>query len=60
MADDAWWYDLNTKSAVQDAKAGKARDRLGPYGTREEAENALQKVDERNEIADQENRWDED
>lgn len=57
MADDQWWFDLNSKSAIQDNKAGKARDRLGPYATREEAERALQKVDERNEEADQESDW---
>ena len=31
MADDQWWFDLNTKTAVQDNKAGRVTDRLGPY-----------------------------
>jgi hypothetical protein len=53
-----WWWDLKTKSAVQDSKAGKATDRLGPYASREEAENALAKVEERNEAYDHDARWD--
>lgn len=57
MADDQWWYDLKTKTAVQDSKAGKAADRLGPYATREEAESAMQRVAERNEAYDQDPRW---
>jgi hypothetical protein len=57
MADGDWWYDLNTKQAVQDDKAGKAADRLGPYATREDAEHALETVQQRNESADQ---WDKD
>ncbi len=44
MADDQWWYDLNTKTAVQDNKAGRATDRLGPYASREEAEHAMERV----------------
>ena len=44
MADDQWWYDLKTKTAVRDNKAGRATDRLGPYASREEAEHALQPV----------------
>ena len=45
MADDQWWFDLKTHSAVQDSKAGRSVDRLGPYRTREEAERALEKVE---------------
>lgn len=61
MADEnAWWYDLTTKSAVQDRKAGKAADRLGPYASREEAERAMQRVDERNEAYDADARWSDD
>ncbi len=60
MADDQWWYDLSTKSAVQDTKAGRAANRLGPYASREEAERALQKVDERNDAFDQDPRWNDD
>jgi hypothetical protein len=57
MADGDWWFDLNTKQVVQDDKAGKAADRLGPYPTREAAEHALETVQQRNESADQ---WDDD
>ncbi len=57
MAEGDWWFDLKTKQAVQDDKAGKAADRLGPYRTREDAERALERVQERNEAAD---KWDED
>jgi hypothetical protein len=57
MADDQWWFDLKTKSAVQDSKAGRSADRLGPYSSREAAERALQKVEERNEAYDHDPRW---
>ncbi len=57
MADGDWWFDLETKQAVQDDKAGKAADRLGPYPTREAAEAALQTVEQRNAAADS---WDDD
>ena len=60
MADDQWWYDLSTRSAVQDSKAGKSSDRLGPYASREEAESAMQKVDERNASYDNDPRWNDD
>ena len=60
MADGDWWFDLRTKSAVQDNKAGKVADRLGPYSSREEAERALEKVDERNEAYDSDPRWNDD
>jgi hypothetical protein len=60
MADDQWWFDLRTKSAVQDSKAGRSADRLGPYSSREEAERALQKVEERNEAYDHDPRWNDD
>lgn len=60
MADDSWWFDLNTKTAVQDSRAGKAADRLGPYASREEAERALQKVEERNDAYDNDPRWNDD
>ena len=57
MADGDWWFDLSTKQVVQDDKAGKAADRLGPYPSREAAEHALETVQQRNESADQ---WDDD
>ncbi len=60
MAENEWWYDLKTKSAVQDSRAGKAADRLGPYASREEAEQALDKVAQRNETFDNDPRWNDD
>jgi len=60
MADDQWWFDLKTKSAVRDNKAGRVTDRLGPYASREEAERALQRVEERNEAYDNDPRWNDD
>ena len=60
MAESEWWYDLKTKSAVQDSRAGKATDRLGPYASREEAEQALEKVAQRNETFDNDPRWNDD
>jgi hypothetical protein len=60
MAENEWWYDLKTKSAVQDRRAGKAADRLGPYASREEAEGAMDRVAARNEEADNDPRWNDD
>lgn len=61
MSDQDWWFDLKTRQAVQDTRnTAKAVDRLGPYGSREEAERALQKVEERNEAWDAEDEWGED
>jgi hypothetical protein len=56
--DDQWWYDLKTKSVVSEPKnKTKATDRLGPYNSREEAERALEKVEERNEEWDHDSGW---
>jgi hypothetical protein len=60
MADDMWWYDLKTKSAVQDRKVGRSVDRLGPYPSREEAERAMERVQERNDAYDNDPRWNDD
>lgn len=61
MSDDQWWYDLNTKQAVQESQSStKATDRLGPYASREEAEHAMEKVAERNEAYDHDPKWEDD
>ena len=60
MSDNDWWFDLKTRTPVQDSKAGKATDRLGPYASREEAARALEKVEERNEAYDHDPRWNDD
>jgi hypothetical protein len=43
------WYYCLKHHTVEEALGCKAKDRLGPYPTREEAEHALEKVRERNE-----------
>lgn len=60
MAEDQWWFDLNTKTAVQDRRAGRAADRLGPYPSKEAAEQALAKVEERNAAYDADPDWKDD
>lgn len=46
--DEQWYYCLKHHT-VEEALGCRAKDRLGPYPTREEAEHALEKVKERNE-----------
>ena len=59
--DEQWWYDLKTKTVVSEPKNKiKATDRLGPYNSREEAEHALEKVEERNEQWENDPRWKDD
>jgi hypothetical protein len=60
-SDDQWWFDLKTKTAVSEPKnKSKVTDRLGPYDSREEAEHALERVEERNAAWDEEDEWGED
>ena len=49
MSDEGpkWFYCLKHHQ-VEGEVGCQAKDRLGPYATREEAENALEKVKERN------------
>jgi hypothetical protein len=49
MSDEGgqWFYCLKHRT-VEGPVGCRARDRLGPYPTREEAEHALEKVKERN------------
>jgi hypothetical protein len=60
MAEGDWWFDLETHQVVPDNNDTKVTDRLGPYKTREEAERALQRVEERNEEYDNDPRWNDD
>jgi hypothetical protein len=46
--EEQWFYCLKHHT-VEGALGCRAKDRLGPYPTREEAEHALEKVKERNE-----------
>jgi hypothetical protein len=60
MAQGDWWYDLKTHKVVPDNNDTKITDRLGPYKSREEAERALELVEERNEAYDNDPRWNDD
>ena len=60
MAEGDWWFDLETHQVVPDNNDTKVTDRLGPYKTREEAERALERVEERNEEYDNDPRWNDD
>jgi hypothetical protein len=60
MAEGDWWFDLKTHTVVPDDNETKITDRLGPYKTREEAERALELVEERNEAYDNDPRWNDD
>lgn len=60
MADKHFWYDLLTKSVITDDNDTKAVNRLGPYATRDEAEQALAKIEENNRAWDEDDDWGED
>lgn len=51
MADDKWYYDLATGEATQGKVTGW-ENRMGPYGSRGEAEAALARAKARNESWD--------
>jgi hypothetical protein len=46
--DKRWWFCLKHNSVEQGAGC-PGKDRLGPYATKEEAQNALETVKRRNE-----------
>jgi hypothetical protein len=48
MSDDEQWYYCLRHHTVEQGQVCPARDRLGPYATREEAEHALETVRRRN------------
>jgi len=54
-----YYYCLEHQT-VEGEEGCRAADRLGPYGTRAEAEQALEKVAERNEEWDNDPRWNDD
>lgn len=55
-----FYYNLTTRQ-VEEGKQSAAPDRMGPYATRAEAEQALERAKERNEAADEAERaWKED
>ncbi len=54
-----FWYCL-THHKVEGRDGCKNADRLGPYDSQAEAENALEKVQERNEEWDNDPKWNDD
>ena len=56
MAEGQWYYCLKHR-AVEPYEACRSDDRLGPYATRGEAEHALERARERNEIWDNDPRF---
>ena len=48
---DQWWFNLRTQEVEQGPGAPNA-ERMGPYGTRDEAETALSRARERSEAWD--------
>ncbi|MCZ9306372.1 hypothetical protein L8V01_02565 [Corynebacterium sp. c8Ua_181] len=50
-ADQKWFFDPATKEVSQ-GKASGWENRMGPYDTREEAENAIEIAQARNDAAD--------
>ncbi|WP_460738246.1 SPOR domain-containing protein [Nocardioides ginkgobilobae] len=46
---EQYWYNVRLRRVETVEDMSPAKDRLGPYPTREEAERALEKVQERNE-----------
>ena len=50
-ADQKWFFDPATKEVSQGKTSGW-ENRMGPYGTREEAENAIEIAQSRNDAAD--------
>jgi hypothetical protein len=53
--DQQWWYCVRHQTVEQGAGC-PAKDRLGPYPTRQDAEHALDKVRERNQEWDKQDR----
>lgn len=54
-ADDGppWFFNVRSGS-VEGCSGARSADRLGPYATREEAEDALSRVRQRNDVWDDE------
>jgi hypothetical protein len=56
---ERWFYCLK-HHRVEPEEGCKAADRLGPYGSQQEAARALEKVQERNEAWDTDPTWNDD
>ncbi|HEX6935843.1 MAG TPA: hypothetical protein VF227_04930 [Actinomycetes bacterium] len=57
--DDKWWFCLRHNTVEQGSVCANS-ERMGPYDTREEAENALAHAAERTEAWDSDPRWKDD
>lgn len=58
-ADTKYWFCLKHHE-VEGQEGCSYADRLGPYASHEEAERALEKVEQRNQEWDNDPRWNED
>lgn len=58
MAEQFYYCLVHT--SVEEKNGCKGSDRLGPYATREEAANALEKVQQRNQAWDSDPAWNDD
>jgi hypothetical protein len=56
---ERYFYCLEHKT-VESEDGCRSADRLGPYGSRDEAQHALEKVAERNEEWDNDPKWKDD
>lgn len=59
VMDDVWYWCLE-HGTVEPEGACRIDRRLGPYATRDEAANALERTRERNQDWDHDPRWDDD
>lgn len=59
MGEGKYWFCLTHHEVEGDAGC-RNQDRLGPYDTREQAEHALDRVEERNEEWENDPRWKDD
>lgn len=50
----SYWYNVSTKQVETDETRARSAELLGPYATREQAQNALQAAHEKTERADRE------
>ena len=60
MSEKGKFYFCLNHHTVEGEDGCRAADRLGPYDTRQEAEQALERVEERNEAWDNDPKWNDD
>ena len=59
MSDDQWWFCLRHKQ-VEQGPGCPNDERMGPYGSAQEAGGALERAAERTEAWDNDPRWNDD